>query len=222
MRGRRFDNFYHKFLAACSEELLIFVVQGVPIEIVSFNSVWQIGICKSNIVWRWFWNTEIRFFWHYNQFLWNSYCAPSIGPDVNHPQFHLVFAQFCIIFVWFFLFWASMCHTLLSDAGRRKTLGVPVVIDENNLLSSVGIGLTDLPNIGGFRHHYYCEWQLTTLQMYLLLFLLLFYKFLLHLWEVNCQLIFKRLAKTFKSTTKTKRHVDVIKSAVFSKSLPFL
>ena len=24
---------------------------------------------------------------------------PSIGPDVNHPQFHLVFAQFCLIFL---------------------------------------------------------------------------------------------------------------------------
>ena len=51
-----------------------------------------------------------------------------------------------------------------SDAGRWKTLGVPVVISGNNLPSPVGIGLTDLPNIGGggavaptalfqFRHH---------------------------------------------------------------------
>ena len=42
-----------------------------------------------------------------------------------------------------------MCHTLLSDAGRRKTLGVPVVIDGDNLPSPVGIGLTNPPNIGG-------------------------------------------------------------------------
>ena len=43
------------------------------------NSVWQIVICKSDFVWRWFRNAEISYFWHYNQFLWNSYCAPSIG-----------------------------------------------------------------------------------------------------------------------------------------------
>ena len=38
---------------------------------------------------------------------------------------------------------------LLSDAGRWKTLGVPVVIGGDNLPSPVGIGLTDLKNIGG-------------------------------------------------------------------------
>ena len=41
-------------------------------------------------------------------FLWNAYFARSIGPDVNHPRFHLVFAQFlsdfCLIFFWF---WAN-------------------------------------------------------------------------------------------------------------------
>ena len=36
-----------------------------------------------------------------------------------------------------------------SDAGRWKTLGVPVVICGDNLSSLVGIGWTDLPNIGG-------------------------------------------------------------------------
>ena len=36
-----------------------------------------------------------------------------------------------------------------SDAGRWKTLGVPVVIGGDNLPSTVGIELTDLPNIGG-------------------------------------------------------------------------
>ena len=36
-----------------------------------------------------------------------------------------------------------------SDAGRWKALGVPVVIGGDNLPSPVGIGLTDLPNIGG-------------------------------------------------------------------------
>ena len=35
-----------------------------------------------------------------------------------------------------------------SDAGRWKILGVPVVIGVDNLPSPVGIGLTDLPNIG--------------------------------------------------------------------------
>ena len=51
-----------------------------------------------------------------------------------------------------------------SDAGRWKTLGVPVVIGGDNLSSPVRIGLTDLTNNGGplhwppwppprFRHH---------------------------------------------------------------------
>ena len=44
-------------------------------------------------------------------------------------------------------FSATMDH--FSDAGRSKTLGVPVVIGGDNLPSPVGIGLTDLPNIGG-------------------------------------------------------------------------
>jgi hypothetical protein len=38
---------------------------------------------------------------------------------------------------------------LHSDAGRWKTLGGPVVIGGDNLPFPVGIGLTDLPNIGG-------------------------------------------------------------------------
>ena len=38
---------------------------------------------------------------------------------------------------------------LYSDAGRGKTLGVPVVIGGDNLSSPVGIGLTDLPNNRG-------------------------------------------------------------------------
>jgi hypothetical protein len=38
---------------------------------------------------------------------------------------------------------------LNSDTGRRKTLGVPVVLGGDNLPSPIGIGLTDLTNIGG-------------------------------------------------------------------------
>ena len=36
----------------------------------------------------------------------------------------------------------------ISDAGRWKTFGVPVVIDGDNLPSPGQIGLTDLTNIG--------------------------------------------------------------------------
>ena len=38
---------------------------------------------------------------------------------------------------------------LSSDAGRWKTLGVPVVIGGDNLPFPIGIGLTNLPNIRG-------------------------------------------------------------------------
>ena len=54
------------------------------------------------------------------------------------------------------------------------------------------------------------------------LVLLVFYKLLLHLLEVNFLHIFKSLAKTFKNTAKTKHNVCIIESAVFSNSLPFL
>ena len=37
----------------------------------------------------------------------------------------------------------------ISDAGRWKTLGGPVVIGGENLPSPVQVGLTDLQNIGG-------------------------------------------------------------------------
>ena len=30
-------------------------------------------------------------FGHYNDFSWNAYCAPSVGPDVGHPQFIFCF-----------------------------------------------------------------------------------------------------------------------------------
>ena len=56
---------------------------------------------------------------------------------------------------------SSTCH--ISNAGRWKTLGVPVVIGGDNLPSPLQIGLSDLTNIGGggqgppwpprFRHH---------------------------------------------------------------------
>ena len=42
-----------------------------------------------------------------------------------------------------------VCVLWYSDAGRWKTLGVPVVIGGDNLPSPVQIGLTDLTNIGG-------------------------------------------------------------------------
>ena len=45
-----------------------------------------------------------------------------------------------------------MYYTRISDAGRWKTLEVPVLIGGDNLPSPIGIGLTDLPNIGG--HHW--------------------------------------------------------------------
>ena len=73
------------------------------------NPSWQSGYFKLALTGR---NMQVRFcfeilrldnFRHYNQFLWNAYCAPSIGPDVNHPHFHLVFAQFLSDFCLFFL-----------------------------------------------------------------------------------------------------------------------
>ena len=42
-----------------------------------------------------------------------------------------------------------VAYYTVSDAGRWKTLGVPVVIGGNNLPSPVWIGLTDLTNIEG-------------------------------------------------------------------------
>jgi hypothetical protein len=47
------------------------------------------------------------------------------------------------------LFLSSSKKYHISDAGRWKNLGVPVVNGGQNLPSLVGIGLTDLPNIGG-------------------------------------------------------------------------
>ena len=43
----------------------------------------------------------------------------------------------------------SFFESLFSDAGRGITLGVPLVIGGDNLPAPVGIGLTDLPIIGG-------------------------------------------------------------------------
>ena len=41
----------------------------------------------------------------------------------NHPQFHLFFAQFCLIFAYFFFwFWACMNHTLYYLEWQLATL----------------------------------------------------------------------------------------------------
>ena len=42
-------------------------------------------------------NIQARFLFEDGFRILDAFCAPSIGPDVNHPQFHLVFAQFRLI-----------------------------------------------------------------------------------------------------------------------------
>ena len=44
--------------------------------------------------------------------------------------------------------WLPLSTVYYSDAGRCKTLGVPVVMGGDNLPSLVRIGLTDLQNSG--------------------------------------------------------------------------
>ena len=74
-----------------------FVLQGVS----HWNVSFRLSLTDRNMQVRFCLNMffsilRLDIFRHYNHFLWNAYCAPSIGPDVNHPQFHLVFAQlFC-------------------------------------------------------------------------------------------------------------------------------
>ena len=68
--------------------------------------------------------------------IWD-FCYPysKQGADYAHHWMHL---------------WIKPVNSryVTSDAGRWKTLGVPVVIGGDNLPSPVQIGLTDLPNIG--------------------------------------------------------------------------
>ena len=48
--------------------------------------------------------------------LTTSFCEMlTIGPNVNHPQFHLVFAQFHLIFAWF-LFDSEPVYTTVNDS----------------------------------------------------------------------------------------------------------
>ena len=52
-----------------------------------FNWLWRIEICKLD-----FDILRVNIFRHYNDFIWNSYCLPSIGPDVSHEfRFFLPF-----------------------------------------------------------------------------------------------------------------------------------
>ena len=46
--------------------------------------LWQIEICKLDLIWWLFWNAEIMNFWHTNQFLFRAHSVPSIGPDVRN------------------------------------------------------------------------------------------------------------------------------------------
>ena len=48
-------------------------------------------------------------FWNYNQFSWNAYRAPSIGPDVSHPHFQFDFPKFTLS-VYRFLFCFQFSH----------------------------------------------------------------------------------------------------------------
>ena len=76
---------------------------------------------------------------------------------VVDSELTFLFSSLCNMTRFVFNFSTISMH---SDAGRWKTLGVPVVIGGDNLPSSVGIGLTELPLLGGggavapgFRHH---------------------------------------------------------------------
>jgi hypothetical protein len=72
------------------------------------------------------------------------------GMTIQWKSFTSISFKVCY---WFVLLHVCCKYSLIFwicniDAGTWKTLGVPVVIGEDNLPSPVGIGLTDLPNIG--------------------------------------------------------------------------
>ena len=66
------------------------------------------------------------------------------------PPIFFTFRHHCSVYFVVFLCncKVSSCY-YISDAGRWKIFGVSVVIGGDNLSSQDGIGLTDLPNIGG-------------------------------------------------------------------------
>ena len=47
-------------------------------------------------------NIQARFLFQDGFRILDAYCAPSIGPDVNHPHFIYFFLNFCLIFAKFF------------------------------------------------------------------------------------------------------------------------
>ena len=60
--GRR--TFMVEFEAATSKSLQLALTYRVShIEMTLMNWLWRIEICKLNLVWRWFWNAEIRNAW---------------------------------------------------------------------------------------------------------------------------------------------------------------
>ena len=63
-------------------------------------------------------------FQNYNQFSWNAYWAPSIGPDASHPHFRFDFLHFFFTNYGYFFFWllAYMTQYMLEIiAGSIKS-----------------------------------------------------------------------------------------------------
>ena len=87
------------------------------IEMFLLNSVWQIEICKSDFVWRWFWNAEIRYFLAlqpvFVKFLLCAlYWTRCESPSVSFG-FCSISSYFCVIFLLILSLYES--YTTVND-----------------------------------------------------------------------------------------------------------
>ena len=87
------------------------------IEMFLLHSVWQIELCKSDFVWRWFWNAEIKYFFAlqpvFVKFLLCAlYCATCDSPSVSFG-FCSILSYFFVIFLLILSLYES--YTTVND-----------------------------------------------------------------------------------------------------------
>ena len=104
---------YHSINAKGSS--IISIIQGQPLQSYISKLLWQIEICNPDLVWRWFWNSEIIYFLSSQPvfrkcLLSDLYWTRCKSP----PSFFFDFLSFFVKFVqFFFRFWAYMTNWLL-------------------------------------------------------------------------------------------------------------
>ena len=116
----------HSTTRIITQEFEVFLVKVILQGIPYWNIKSNLGLTDRNMQVRFGFMVVqkiLRFgnLWNNNQFLWNAYCAPSIGPVVSYPKFLGDFLSLGLNFVQVF-FWFRAYMANWSNIGRTVSI----------------------------------------------------------------------------------------------------